>query len=926
LSVTHKNFLYYFLSILGISWFWLIGFVFLAEFPNFAKDFLHANSHVFVLFLAIFSLGIGMGAAICNRLLKGQIEATFVPLAALVLSLFIFDLYLAIGLEKPVMHALPLLTLEQFLSSLNHWRILGDLLMIAISAGIYIVPLYTILQHRSESTHKARVIACNNIMNALFMTVGAIVVMGLLKLKLTFAHIFLATACINLLVVVKSCRLLPGALIKSLLRMFLHLIYKVEVKGLENFPADERVVIVPNHTSFLDGLLIAAFLPEKVSFAMYGGFMKKWWVKFLSPFVEIFGLEPTNPYVVKHLVKLVKENKKLVIFPEGRITVTGSLMKIYEGPGLIADKADAKLLPILIEGAQYTAFSRLKGRLPLRWFPKVTLTLFPAQKMALPKTVLGKQRRQMIGDKLYQLMSHSSFLGTNVNSGLFQTLLDAKKIYGANHRVVEDIKREPLTYQQFVIGSIVLGKKLTKWARKDEAVGILLPNMVATALTFFGLQAFSRVAALLNFSTGIKNVVLACQTAKIQVVCTSRAFIETAKLQPMIAALEEQQIKLLYLEDIKQSVSIFDKLYGFFAARFPSLFKLCSKTDPANRPAVILFTSGSEGTPKAVVLSSKNIHANQGQLASRVDFNPSDIVLNALPMFHSFGLTVGTLLPILYGMKVFLYPSPLHYRIVPELAYEINATILFGTNTFLTGYARYAHPYDFYSVRYVYAGAEKLKEETRRLWADKFGIRVFEGYGATEASPVIAANTPMHHRSSSVGKLMPGMNYKLDPVPGVSEGGRLWIHGPNVMLGYMLHNNPGVLVPLHEGWYDTGDIVTIDNEGYVFIQGRAKRFAKIGGEMISLTFVEQYLDKLWPEAMHAVITRSDEKKGEQLVLITTKSPAMKNEILQYARSHGISELAVPKIIRHVPKLPVLGSGKIDYSALTVGEKEDVCYA
>ncbi|MGD9591732.1 MAG: acyl-[ACP]--phospholipid O-acyltransferase [Candidatus Berkiella sp.] len=903
-----------FLCILGISWFWLIGFTFLAIFPSYAKDFIGGNQDVFVLFLAIFSIGIGIGSSLCNKLLKGQIEATFVPLAALGMSIFTLDLYFATHLETTP-HG-PLIDIRQFIESANHWRIMIDMVLIAISGGIYIVPLYAIMQHISADSHKARVIASNNIMNALFMTVAAIITMIMFKLNMTIPHIFLTISILNLVAVVQSCRLLPGDLIKSILRLFFQILYRVDVKGIDNFhKAGNRVVISPNHTSFLDGLLLAAFLPGRLSFAMYSAYAQKWWIKPIGYLVDIFGLDPTNPYIMKAIVKYVKEDKKLVIFPEGRITVTGALMKIYEGPAMIADKAEATILPVLIEGAQYSPFSRLRGRVKLRWFPKITITLFEPQKIQAPEELSGSKRRHFIGERLYQIMSTILFLGTNIDKTLFQSLLDAKQLHGAKHKIAEDIKREPMSYGKLILGSIVIGRKLAPITQRDEAVGILLPNVLAAIVTFFGLQAYARVAALLNFSSGAQNVTSACIGAKLKVVCTSRAFIETAKLQSMIQAIENENVKIIYLEDIKETVSFVDKMIALMASKMPYFFGLTQKSKQASKPAVILFTSGSEGTPKAVVLSAKNLHANKAQLASRVDFTPSDIVLNALPIFHSFGLTAGTILPILYGMKVFFYPSPLHYRIIPELSYDINATILFGTNTFLAGYAKYAHSYDFYSIRYVYAGAEKLKEENRRLWADKFGVRIFEGYGATETSPVISANTPMHNKPGTVGQLMPGIEYELKPIPDIQDGGRLIVKGPNVMLGYMFFDNPGVLVPPHDNWYDTGDIVSIDKDGYITIQGRAKRFAKIGGEMVSLAFVEQYIDKLWPHAQHAVVTVPDEKKGEQLVLLTTFEDAEKIDIIQYAKAHGISELAVPKVIQIVTALPLLGSGKVDYSAI-----------
>ena len=288
-------------------------------------------------------------------------------------------------------------------------------------------------------------------------------------------------------------------------------------------------------------------------------------------------------------------------------------------------------------------------------------------------------------------------------------------------------------------------------------------------------------------------------------------------------------------------------------------------------------------------------------------------MFNALPVFHSFGLTGGTLLPILSGAKVFFYPSPLHYRIIPELSYDTNATIMFWKPTrFLSGYAHYGHPYDFYSLRYVFAGAEKLKEETRKLWSEKFGVRIFEGYGATETSPILAVNTPMQSKPGTVGRLVPGIRYQLKEVPGIKEGGRLHVSGPNIMLGYLLSTSPGVLVPPEDGWYDTGDIVDIDGEGYITIKGRAKRFAKVGGEMISLTAVEDFLSKLWPDHTHAVVAVPDEKKGEQLILVTENKEAQKQEITEYVRKEGLSELGLPKKIIYVDQVPLLGTGKIDY--------------
>lgn len=711
-------------------------------------------------------------------------------------------------------------------------------------------------------------------------------------------------------------------LFKRMLRRLLKRLYKVEVSGLENLEkAGERVLIVANHTSFLDAVLLMAFLPGKVTFAVNTFVAQS---KLFKPFLaltRIFPMDPTNPLSTKSLIKFLREDNRAVIFPEGRITVTGSLMKIYDGTGMVADKSGAQVVPIRIDGAQYTPFSRLRGRVRLRWFPEIRLTVLPPRRVCPPEEMTGQTRRKAAGRELADVMTEMMFATSNYRRTLFQALLDAKKLHGGDHHIVEDINRKPLSYNKLITGSIVLGKKLTAGTEEGERLGVLLPSMSSTVVAFMGLHAHHRIPAMLNYTIGVHGMIAACETAQIKKVITSRRFIEQAKLEEVTERLAET-VELVYLEDIAQSINLLDKAGGWFAARFPGKYAEGSADDPA----VVLFTSGSEGTPKGVVLSHANLLANREQLAARVDFSAQDIILNALPLFHSFGLTAGTLLPLFSGMKTFFYPSPLHYRIVPEMAYDVNATVLFGTNTFLAGYARFAHPYDFYSVRYVFAGAEKLQEETRRVWSEKFGVRIFEGYGATETAPVLSANTPMDHAVGSVGRMMPGIEHILEPVPGVSDGGRLYVKGPNVMLGYLLHDNPGELVPPETehgfGWYDTGDIVTVDDEGFIRIQGRAKRFAKIGGEMVSLAAAEELAAAVWPDALHAVTTLPDAQKGEQLVLITETEQAERSALMQYAKSEGIGELNVPKKILSVRQLPLLGTGKIDYPAVKTMAEEN----
>jgi len=897
------------LSILGISWFWLVGATFLTQFPGLAKNVIGANEHVVTLFLTTFSIGIGLGSLLCNKLLNGEITAKFVPFGALGMTLFILDLFFATSGLVPTPGELQ--GIAAFLIQPTAWRILADLTAISICGGIFIVPLYTILQWRSEAAQRSRMVAANNIVNALFMVVGAAGATLMLVAGMSVPDIFLVVAVVNGVVAIYVCGLLPDAIVKAALVAVLRVLYRVTIRGADNLKkAGDRVVIVVNHVSFLDGVLLAAFLPTKPTFAIDTFIARQWWVKPFLAMIDAFPVDPTNPMAMKSLIKAVREGRHCVIFPEGRITVTGALMKVYEGPGMIADKADAMLVPVRIDGAQYTPFSRLKGRLRLRWFPKITITILEPRRFEIPKDAVGRARRQLAGLMLYDVMSEMILETCNYRQTLFEALLDARAIHGGSQPIVEDIGRKPMSYNRLVLGSFVLGRKIARMTTAKEYVGLMLPNSVGAAVTFFALQAFGRVPAMLNFSTGTKNMVSALAAAEIKTILASRRFVEMANLAGAIEILAKHA-DIVYLEDLREDLSIVDKIAGYLALLAPRLAH--RRADARwDEPAVVLFTSGSEGTPKGVVLSHGNLLANRFQLAARIDFNPTDIVFNALPIFHSFGLTGGTLLPLLSGIKTFLYPSPLHYRIVPALVYDTNATIMFGTDTFLMGYARVAHPYDFYSVRYVFAGAEKVKAETQRIWTDKFGLRILEGYGATETSPVISTNTPMHFKAGTVGRLMPGIAFELEAVPGIEDGGRLAVSGPNIMLGYLRTDNPGVLERPEGGRYDTGDIVSIDDHGFVTIRGRAKRFAKIAGEMVSLSAVESCANAVWPEHMHAVVNIPDPKKGEQLVLVTEKSDASREPLLAYARDQGIAEIMVPKTIRIVDKIPVLGTGKLDY--------------
>ena len=702
-------------------------------------------------------------------------------------------------------------------------------------------------------------------------------------------------------------------MLKSIIRALLRLLFRVRVEGpLANF-SQPRLLIVANHQSFLDGLILGVFLPINPVFVVHTEITRNWFFRQMLRLGDHLAVDPTNPMAMKRVVRLIESGRPVVIFPEGRITLTGSLMKVYDGPAFVAAKTGALIIPVRLDGAERSFFSRLSGSNPRVLLPKITVSIQPPASITVSKEGNGRARRRKAGESMRKIMQEMIFRSHPAQT-LYTALVDAISIYGRGRKMVEDMRQTEYSYNALLKMTLVLGLLVRRISVRGETVGVLLPNLAATLCMVIGMTAFRRVPAMLNYTSGTEGMQSACVAARVSTVVTSRKFLETARLQGQVDALNN--VRVFYLEDLQPTVNVTVKLWALLHLVFPRL--LGGGVDP-HSPAVVLFTSGSEGRPKGVVLSHGAILSNIAQVRAITDFSVEDRIFNALPIFHSFGLVAGGLLPILTGIKLFLYPSPLHYRLIPEVIYDRSCTILFGTSTFLSNYAKFAHPYDFYRVRYVVAGAEKLSQAVREIWYEKFGVRIFEGYGITETSPVVSVNSPMATRIGSVGQLLPGMEAKLVPVEGIERGGTLHVRGPNLMLGYLHYDNPGVLVPprseLGAGWHDTGDVVDIDEEGFLHILGRMKRFAKIAGEMVSLELVEKIAVAASPEFQHAASSRPDERRGEAIILFTSDPLLTRERLQQAAQQAGSSELAIPKTITHLPQIPLLGTGKIDYVKL-----------
>jgi acyl-[acyl-carrier-protein]-phospholipid O-acyltransferase/long-chain-fatty-acid--[acyl-carrier-protein] ligase len=674
-------------------------------------------------------------------------------------------------------------------------------------------------------------------------------------------------------------------------------------------------MLLPNHTSWFDWLLVAVCLDSDWRFVTSKeGAQVSWAHRMIMINRLTFPVDTDSPYALKPIAEYLRGGGKLVIFPEGRLSRTGSLMKLFDGTGFLLLKTNAKVITCYVRGASRLPFSTNPNR--KQWFPRVAAHFGGVLTPPKFEGISAMRARQKLTHWLHDMMVRQQFeielaaCPANVPAAILET---ARRCPSAV--ALQDVSRKKLSYRRLLAASAALA---ARWASVLPAgggrrVGVLLPNTNAVPVTLLSLWAVDNVPAIFNFSIGVPMMLVCAQLAEVKHVITSRLFLERAKLnvQPM----KDAGIEFIFLEDVRAGISRRRQ----WSALAQIILNPRSIVGPQQRdsPAVILFTSGSEGPPKGVELTHGNLLANMRQMLAVNDFVDGDRVFNSLPLFHSFGL-MGLLLPLVRGMYVFLYPSPLHYRVIPSLLYDLDCTIFFGTNTFLNGYARKAHPYDFRTLRMLIAGAEKLQEATANAWARQFGARVLEGYGATECSPVVTINTWLNPRYGSAGKFLPGIEYKFEPAEGVDEGGRLWVRGPNIMRGY-LNAEPNAKFQAQGGWYDTGDIARVDDDGFLFILGRLKRFAKVSGEMVSLTAVEEALAGAFPQYgmrfQAAVITRPDADRGEALIAVSNEAKLNLEEIRAAIQAKGLSNLCVPREVKYLREIPKLGTGKIDLREL-----------
>lgn len=726
--------------------------------------------------------------------------------------------------------------------------------------------------------------------------------------------------------------MIPSFLLKSFI--------KCDVIHKERLQQQSPCLYIPNHTSLLDAVLLSMHLPKDIVFVANTQIARQY--RWAMKGRQVLSVDPMNPYSIRKMLKVLKSGKSLAIFPEGRITITNSLMKVYPGVGYLSMKSGVPMVPIAIDGAEKTkGLTYLEGKIPTSWFPKTKMLIGEPFHLPEMEGMLMREKKEMGSHLIYRKLQDVLMECRMKESDHLAEILRKRVIEAPKMVIAEDptgnVTYKPLKERlkavwkakqpalqkinnfraaffekpptgkmtmkklwQNVVGMSLLIKRRVP---NEERVGILLPTSMAGMTVTFATLYSGKTPAMLNPSMDASTFSSCLTTGEIKTILTSRTFVEKGKLQPLID--EASKIaRVVYLEDLKGEMNIFLKLKV-----------LTKQRDRVTAPAkdILLFTSGSEGTPKGVLLTHNNIFANIQQARLMVDFTSKDKIMNALPIFHSFGLILTFLSPLCH-VPTYLIPSPLMYKAIPELTYDRKGTILFGTSTFLSAYGRYANPYDFHGLRYVYAGAEKLQDSVKNNWFDKFGIRVMEGYGLTETAPILSLQTKMLYKKGSVGCLVPGVKHRIEPVDGVAEGGKLQIQAPNLMRGYLIAGQGFVPAP---EWFDTGDIVSIDEKGFVTIQGRAKRFVKIGGEMVSLAVVEQHAKQAVGDEGEVVAVRvSDERKGERIELVSTSSLMTRELIREYWKQNSLSTLSLPNTIHIMKEIPLLGSGKADVTKLT----------
>lgn len=898
------------LAVIGNTFFFFLAALLQFDIVFYGRDVLHltAATHAGYLQAAI-AVGIGLGSLAAGYLSGGKIEYGLIPLGAIGMTVFGFLL------------ALP---------SLAFITVLGFLSALGFFGGFFIVPVSALLQHRPEEQHRGGVLAASNLLSFVGI-LGASVVYFLAKhfLHLGPAGIFFSASFLTFAALAYVLWLLPDSLLRLLLWIAAHTLYRLDLKGNENIPARGAALLTPNHASWIDAILLMAATDRPIRFLMFKGVYDH---PLIKPFAKVLKIIPIasdqGPREMIHSLREASEalrNGEVVcIFPEGEITRIGQMLPFRRGFERIVKGIDAPIVPVNIDGIWGSIFSFSGGHFLWkrpRTIPYPVRITFGAP---LPPTATAHEVRQAV----QELGVDAFFRRRGYLRPLTRSFLQAARRHPRRFAMA-DGRTLRVTFGESLTKTLFLARRLRRLWRDQKMVGIALPPSIPGALVNWAALLVGKIPINLNYTSSNESIASCAKQCDLKTVVSSRQFLEKVPIQ--------LPGEIIYVEDLALNPSLGEKVAALLAAKLlPARlleFSLGVSRPPSlDDTATIIFSSGSTGEPKGVVLSHFNLGSNVQQLEQVFHLRDSDSILGILPFFHSFGFTGTLCLPPLAGIGVVFHPSPLDAQVIGQLVSKHAVTMLLSTPTFLNSYTRRCPPEAFGSLRIVMAGAEKLPERIAQSFEDHFGIRPLEGYGCTECSPVVAVNTydfraayfrQIGAKRGTIGHPLPGIGVRIiDPESGeslpVDTPGLLLVRGPNIMVGYL--NNPEKTAEvLKDGWYNTGDIATVDEDGFLRITDRLSRFSKIGGEMVPHIKVEEKLHELLQAdgQVLAITAIADEKKGERLIVIHTLKEDVLKECLEKLSKADLPALWKPRPDQflYVEKLPYLGTGKLDLRKL-----------
>ncbi|MFZ3218151.1 MAG: acyl-[ACP]--phospholipid O-acyltransferase [Candidatus Acidiferrales bacterium] len=920
-------------AVIGNTYLWFLAALLQFTILVYGHDILHADETHISYLVAALGIGIGVGSLAAGYLSGGKIEYGLIPIGALGMTVFGALLYfdrpaelLAGGLQTAAVHlGIPVAErATAFLVALVRLR-MPDLALLGFFGGFFAVPLNALIQHRPRPQEKGGVIAAANLLSfvGVFLAAGAYFFFSTF-LRQTAAGVFLDGAILTLVTTTYSIYLLPDSLLRLVLFMLTHSIYRIHVRGRDNIPESGGALFVSNHMSLVDALLLLASTDRAIRFLVFQDIFDQPYIK---PFAKMIRAIPISsqlrPRDMIHSLheasNAIRSGEIVCIFAEGQITRIGQMLPFRRGMERIMKGLDAPIVPVSLDGVWGSIFSFERGRFLWKMPRKIPYPVTVSFGKPMPPTTTAFEVRaavQELQSEAYRL--HKSRMHT-----LPRALIRTAHHYPLRF-AMGDKRRPRMNWGNALLSAIFLARRLRRAWAGQEMVGILLPPSVPGALVNFAASLSGKIPVNLNYTLSNETLASCAAQCNLQTVVTTKLLLDKIPLQ-----VPGRQI---LLEEVAAAPRLGEKIIALLLWFLPSF--LLERTLAAAKPAslddlaTVIFSSGSTGEPKGVMLTHYNIMSNTEQMTQTFMLGKGDVLLGVLPFFHSFGFTVTLWLPAVAGVGIAYHPSPLDLTAVSELVRDYQVTFLLATPTFLQAYIRRCSPEDFGSLQFVVVGAEKLPEALALAFADRFGIRPLEGYGCTECSPVVAVNTrdfrapgfrQVGAKRGHIGHPLPGVSVRIvDPETrvrrAVGEAGLLLVRGPNVMKGYLGKPEKTAEV-LQDGWYVTGDIAAEDQDGFLTITDRLSRFSKIGGEMVPHIKIEEKLQELAgaPEKQFVVTGVPDGKKGERLVVLHLLSPDELKPVLEKLGNSDLPNLWIPRANQffQIAELPHLGTGKLD---------------